>query len=247
MSRVIWGVTLVLVLLFSFLAAAPARLLTLVLPEEQLVVEGLTGTLWRGQASRCLLRIPAGFLHLGAVQWSLAPLSLLTLAPQVQLRSDWGEQTLSGTLVLRGVRDLDLRDVKGRVSADLLRHLAPLALAGSFTAQVPELQLRDGLLYSGAGRLEWQNAAWNSPRGMVDLGSYTLQFEQLPGEALQGLVQTLSGPLEADGNLQVAGRNYTLDLMLSSPETLDPQLQQALSLMATPESEGYRLNLQGDF
>ena len=40
-------------------------------PGEQLQLHGLTGTVWRGSASSVLLRLPQGYLQLGAVHWAL--------------------------------------------------------------------------------------------------------------------------------------------------------------------------------
>ncbi|MFT4518680.1 MAG: general secretion pathway protein N [Halioglobus sp.] len=238
---------LALVFLVSLVASAPARLLSLVLPGEQIVLQGLSGTLWQGSASRCMMRLPAGYLHLGAVQWSLDPLSLLLLAPKVQLSSEWGQQRIKGELVLRGAQDLDVRDLEGQVQANLLRHFAPVALNGTFSMQIASLQLRDGLPHSGKGRVLWEQGSWQSPRGPIQLGSYALDFEQAEGAPLEGKVVTLEGPLEAEGGLTLDQRKYTLDILVGSQETLDPQLQQALSLVAAPEGDNYRLFLESDF
>lgn len=245
--RFAWGAALALILLCSLLVSAPARMLSLVLPGEQVLMSGLAGTLWQGSASRCMLRLPQGYVHLGAVEWSLDPVSLLTLAPRLTLSSEWGSQAISGELTLRGARDLDIVDLEGQVDADLLRQFAPVALAGSFSLQVPKLQLRDGLPYSGEGRVVWQNGSWQSPRGPVALGSYVLDFQQAAGETLLGEVLTLSGPLEAEGKLQLERRQYSLDILVSSPEQLDKQLEQALSLIATPQDGAFRIGLAGEF
>lgn len=247
MSRLLWAALLAMLLFVYLVVSAPARLLHLVVPGEQLLMQGMTGTVWHGSASSVQLRLPQGFLHLGAVQWSLQPLSLLLLAPHLTLRSDWGNQTLAGELVLRGRRDLDVLGLEGQVAADLLRHFAPVALDGMFNLQLAELQLRNGLLYSTEGRLVWQGAGWKSPRGLVPLGTYALDFQQSPGEALRGQVITLSGPLQASGDLKLQDRHYEVDILLGSEESLDPQLQDMLSLIAAGEGADYRIYVEGDF
>lgn len=247
MFRAFCVLVLLAVFGFSLLVNAPARLLARVLPQDQIIMQGFEGTLWRGSATRALIRLPAGFLHLGTVQWSLAPLSLLTLKPRVSLRSDWGSQNLEADLILKGTRDLVVQDLEARVDADLLRQFAPVALSGFFSTQLQQLELRDGLPYSASGRVVWENGAWMSPRGTVPLGSYALDVEQLPGETLIGTVVTLSGPLEARGGLQLEGRRYQLDILASGGESLDDQLKQALSLLAKPTPDGYRIALDGEF
>ena len=81
----------------------------------------------------------------------------------------------------------------------------------------------------------------------MPLGDYAVEIQQAPGEALSGEVLTLSGPLEAVGGIQLQGREYQVDILLNSDVRMDAQLQQALSLMAAPESGGYRVKLNGQF
>jgi len=247
MSRFAWGLVLALLLCVSLVVSAPARLLNLVLPSEQVLMQGFGGTLWRGNASRVLVRVGPGYLHLGAVRWSLDPLSLLMLAPRLTLGSVRGNQVISGDLVLRGQQDIDLHAFEAVVSADLLRQFAPLALTGALSAQLDNLQLRNGLPHSGSGRLVWQNGGWESPGGLLPLGTYALDFHQAPEELLQAQVVTLSGPVEAEGTVQLQNRDYKVDILVSSQVAMDAQLEQALSLIAAPEPEGYRVKFNGEF
>lgn len=246
-SRLAWALVLALLLVVSLVVSTPARLLAVVLPGKQLIMQGFAGTLWQGSASRVLLQLPAGYFHLGSVQWSLDPLSLLALAPRLSLRAAWGGQLIEGELVLRGQQDIDVINLEGQVAAELLRHFAPVSIDGMFSLQIAELQLRNGLPYSGDGRLVWQNAAWQSPQGLVHLGSYALEFKQAPQEALFAEVVTLSGPLQANGEIELQERHYQLDILLGSDDILDNQLRGMLSLIAAPEGDDFRIALGGDF
>jgi len=247
MSRFAWGFVLALLLCVSLVVSAPARLLNLLLPPEQVLMQGFGGTLWRGSASRALVRVGPGYLHLGAVRWSLDPLSLLLLAPRLTLGSVRGNQVVSGDLVLRGSQDVDLYEFEAVMAADLLRQFAPLALSGTLSAQLDWLQVRDGLPYSGAGRLVWQNGGWESPGGLLPLGTYAMSFHQAPEEMLQAEVITVSGPVAANGTVELQNRDYRVDILVSSQEAMGAQLEQALSLIAAPEPEGYRVKLNGEF
>ena len=170
MSRMLGALALVLLLLICLLATSPARLLGLVLPSGQVVMQGFDGTLWQGKASRCLVRTPAGYLHLGAVSWQLSPLSLLLFAPRLTLESRWGNQTLNTGLVLRGGADVDLAALDASIPADLLRQFVPVSLAGVLSVQLDQLNLRSGWPVEGAGRLVWQRGGWNSPSGPIAVG-----------------------------------------------------------------------------
>ena len=246
-SRSFRAAVLVLLLLACLLATAPARLLGLVLPSEQVVMQGFTGSLWQGKASRCLVKTPAGYLHLGAVSWRLNPLSLILFAPRLSLDSIWGRQTLSTDLVLQGGQDIDLYSLEANIPADLLRQFVPLELAGLLQVQSEQLQFRDGMPVAGNGRLVWLNGGWNSPSGPLPLGSYALDFTQSADTALEGQVLTLAGAVSAQGSVELQGRTYSIDVTVQSEVGLDARLQQALSLVARPVDFGYRIELEGDF
>ena len=81
----------------------------------------------------------------------------------------------------------------------------------------------------------------------MPLGSYALEYLQAPGAALEAEVLTLSGPLQASGAAQLQGRTYQVNILLGSQAPMDTQLEQALSLIAAPESGAYRLKLNGEF
>ena len=143
--RLLWAASLALVLFVLLLVSVPARLLNYVVPVDQLMMSGLSGTLWNGHASAVRLRLPQGYWHLGSVSWTLEPLSLLLFAPRINVRSDWGNQTFSGDLLLRGKSDLEVYDFEGQIAAGVLRHFAPVALDGLFKLQLSELTLINGL------------------------------------------------------------------------------------------------------
>ena len=231
----------------SFMMLAPARLLGYVVPAQQVMLRGLTGTIWHGSASSVLVRLPQGYVQLGEVQWSLQPLSLLLLAPHLTVRSEWGEQQFSGELVLRGQRDFDVSNVEAQVAADILGRFAPVSVVGMFNLQLNQLELRQGVPTRADGRLVWQEAGWQSLRGFVPFGSYALDLQQAPEEALRGQVITLSGPMQASGNLELEGRQYDVEILLSSERALNAQLQEMLSLIAVPEDDGYRISVAGGF
>lgn len=245
--RILPPAALLLLFLVFAVANAPARLLPALLPGDQLQLQGVRGTLWRGSTSRCLVQTPAGPLQLGRVEWQLKPLSLLTFAPALQFDSQWGEQHASGLLQLRGVDDITVEDVSARADAALLRALAPLAVDGLFSLQAERLRVRDGRPVEAAGRLVWENGAWTAPQGRIALGTYALDFRQADdGAPLEGQVLTLAGPVQAAGSASLAGRDYSVDVRIRAQQgALDPALQRGLSLMARPDGEGYHLQLSG--
>ena len=245
MSRTAVGVALALLFLVCLAALTPARLVNSFLPGDKVIMQGYSGTVWRGSANRALLATGSGYIHLGRVHWSLSPLSLLTLSPQVLVESSWGRQRISTGVRITGPEALELTNLDVLVSIALLRQFLPLAVSGDFSVQGEHLHLEKGLPSGASGRVIWQNAAWESARGALSLGSYAIDIQQLPGEALKGEIITLAGAVRANGHVELLGKNYSLDILISSDTGLDAQLEQALSLIAQPVPEGRRIKFDG--
>ena len=242
--RSLLGVLLAVCFLVSLVASAPARLLAMVLPEEQVYMQGYKGTLWRGSAARCMLRTGEGVLHLGAVEWRLRPLSLLLFAPRLELASSWGSQRIATEVRLLGAGDLDLYQLEANIAADLLRQFVPVGLVGRLSAQLESLSIRDGLPVTGVGRLMWEKGGWVSPGGPKPLGTYALDLLAGQEDRLLGDIVTVTGRVEASGTAQLQGRDYSVNILVGG-QRLDRELRQALSLVAQPEAEGYRIKLDG--
>lgn len=247
MTRTRIGIAVSVLFLLILVIKAPARLIGHFIAPDVVVMQGYSGTIWRGRAARSSVAVGHGYLHLGAVRWKLSALSLLSLSPKVSLRSRWGAQTISGEVTYRDEQSFDLEDLEAKLSANVLGQISPLAVKGNFLIQLSALKLRDGLPESGEGRVVWEKAAWVSAQGPVPLGSYAADFSQLEDQPLMGEVVTITGPVDASGQFELRGRNYSLDVLLSSDSGLGPQLQQSLSLLAQPVDDGYRIQLTSEF
>ncbi|MGB1140782.1 MAG: type II secretion system protein N [Halioglobus sp.] len=245
-SRLALAACLAVVFVVALVVSAPARLLSLVVPGNTVSLQGLSGTVWEGSASRSMVKLPAGHFHLGRLDWSLDPLSLLLFRPRLTVQSEWGPQTASGEVSLRGMRSVDVKDFEANFAASLAKQFAPLAVDGSISVQVSDLAVRDGLPAGGQGRVVWQDAAWLSPQGPVLLGSYAMDFQQDDEQPVLGRVITLAGPMRAEGEASLDQRRYNINVLITSDEVIDGPIQHALSLMAAPEGDGYRLALEGD-
>jgi general secretion pathway protein N len=246
MFRRSWAAGLVALTLVVIIVNAPARLLGYILPDQGVLLSGYSGGLWRGGASRCLVSVPGGYLHLGAVEWSLRPLSLLLLSPSLSITSRWGQQQISGQVTVHDSQEVSLADFDANVSAGILQQFLPLALAGDISARVEHLTIRGGESQRAEGRLVWQRGVWKSPQGVQALGSYAIDFAQQEQTPLVGELITLEGPIKAEGSVQLQGRAYNVDVAVGSEGSMDPQLQRALSLLARPVDDGYHLVLQGE-
>ncbi|MDP5052622.1 MAG: type II secretion system protein N [Congregibacter sp.] len=235
-----------LAVLLAFALSAPARLLPYLLDAQPLQLSGVSGTVQNGRASRARLQTPGGYLHLGELSWLLAPRSLLGFAPLLKLHSVWGDQR--GSLELRLRKDaLALSSVDVNVDAGLLKQVLPVALKGRLGMLFNELLLSPTGVLRADGRLVWQGAAWESPKGLRILGNYAATFTTPNDQQINVQIVTLSGPVVAAGTVSLNQQRYSVDLLIeSSVQELDPELAQALSLIASPAENGYRLRLDGE-
>ncbi|MEE4277071.1 MAG: type II secretion system protein N [Halieaceae bacterium] len=234
-----------LLLFLLALTALPARLLPALLPEEPLRLSGLSGTLLSGRAARAQVLTGAGALHLGRLRWNIDLSSLLRLRPSLQLNSEWGAQRLAAAIEWRPGR-LDIRDLDASGDARLLRTVAPLAVEGRLSLQFQRVVLRGGLPGEAEGRVVWQNARWSAPQVQHDLGSYVALIEGDLRDTLTARVDTLDGPVPARGSARLADSRYEVDIVVGNGRTrIDPEIERALELFATPSEEGYRLRLSG--
>ena len=244
-SRRILGLAVGLGLLVLIVANAPARVLLGVLPEQQLVLQGISGTLWHGRASRSLVAIEGGWLQLGTSEWKLSPFSLLLFAPSIQLESHWGRQTLSAQVQLRSANNIEMNDVDVRVDAALLRQYLPVGLVGDIAAQFETLKIAEGIPVNAEGRIVWEGGGWVSPQGRRALGSYAVEVNSSVQGSIVGEVITLAGDLRARGGLSLEQAQYQIDVTLDGEGLEDPQLRQALQLIAAPVDDGFRVKLEG--
>jgi general secretion pathway protein N len=235
------------VFLMILLVTAPARLLDVFLPADQLSLQGYSGSLWRGRASSASLAVAGGWLQLGELEWELSPLSLLLLSPRLQFESRWGRQMVVADVQISPSGSLQLRNTSLGFSATLVKQWLPVTLAGTLELLLVKMQVRDGMPVAGQGRLVWRDALWIGNRSRQALGDYVLEFTVEAGQQVRGTVTTLSGSVQVGGSFEVQGRSYSVDAMLNTEQGFDPELASALQLLAAPVDGGYQLTFSSEF
>jgi general secretion pathway protein N len=235
------------VFLMILLVTAPARLLNVFLPVDQVRLQGYNGTLWQGSATSASLAVAGGWLQLGELEWKLSPWSLLLLSPRIQFESRWGRQMVVADVRISPTGNLQLRDTSLSFSAALVKQWMPVTLAGTLELLLVEMELGEAMPVAGQGRLVWRDALWIGNRSRQALGDYVLEFTVETGQQVRGTVTTLSGPVQVEGSFAVQGRNYSVDATMTAEEGFDPELGSALELLAAPVDGGYQLTFSSEF
>jgi len=236
------------VLLCSLLWQTPARTVGLLLPAS-VELEGFTGSLWQGQAARSRLLFGDKAFQLGSLSWSLSPRSLLSLTPSFDLNTRWGAQRLD--LAVRfTLSGLEVRHLKGDLDVRFVRQLAPLYVGGQMHVDLQALDFHPGQVPEIVGKVLWRQAVWTARGGDVGLGNFQVTWSNpdragQPGEAI-GEIVTLSGALNAAGEVAIASDNYRVNVTLTGPALNNEALRGALQMLASPDGEGLRIQLSGE-
>lgn len=226
------------------LASLPARLLPL-FAGDQVLLSGLSGSVWSGSAARAVVATPAGPFHLGQLRWTLSPISLLSLSPSVQVQTEWGAQRIKAQIKSRG-GEVHLSDVDATFDASLVRQFAPVDVTGRLSLLFKKLVFSDELLLVD-GRLTWQDATWYSASSQYRLGSYVAEFSSPETRQVHASIDTISGTLQVQGNASLDAGRYATDITVDSDGREPPaEIARALSLIAVPQDTGYLLRLEGE-
>ncbi|UTW45581.1 type II secretion system protein N [bacterium SCSIO 12696] len=236
-----WLWCLPLLLLVNFVVQAPARLLESLLPQElAFQASSYQGSLWKGRAQQVVTGSDGAYVNIDTVQWTLHPLSLLSLSPSADVVLEAsGSEFLSGEVQWLGGQRLGASDLEVSLPAVTVGHYAgSYPLAGQLSLRLEKLVLDGSRVEELAGNGSWQNAR-------VDIGGRWFAMGTLAGDlAMQGnSVQLsffdLSGPVDLDGQLLFNPSGTTsVDALVGLPPQTDDDVVQRLSLFAERQPDG---------
>jgi len=249
-ARVV-ALTLVGVLLYGLflLAQAPAGLLAWGLQRISggaLLLEGVDGTLWRGSAARLAWMDAGQVVELGRASWSWRPLELTRARLGHHVAIDASALHLRGSIAV-GAGGIELERLDASLRAEVAGRLLPtlglLHPRGDFELEARALRLgRHG--QTGTATLVWRDAR----SGLIDepLGDYRLLLSPAPGGASALRLETLRGPLRAQGEGSWrAPDKLALRATLQPPAERLQHYAPALNLLSRPAAGGvYVLELR---
>ena len=252
---------LAIVLLCTLLIAhVPARVLTWMLPES-VVLSGLSGTLWSGQAARSWVLVNQQPVMLGQIQWRISPWRFVWSTP-FQLSAEWGDQILQTRLGVGLTGQWQLHDARMAFDLDALGAFIPLYLGGRATSEFDLIQFSPKRLSKAHGSVTLQNTVWTAKSGNIPLGSYRLdvgqaaQATQSPksesprasraaADDIYGVLETDDGALILTGTVSLSTNDYNVDLTATGPVARDESFRRAVSILATPTAAGFDVLISG--
>jgi general secretion pathway protein N len=219
-------------------AMVPASQVTRRLPAD-IRLEGVAGTIWSGRARMLVVQDHA----LGALRWSCRPwrLILLEWSCRVALSPPGGE--LEGDLAARAGGELLARHVRGRLPIALFEGIAtPRGWTGVLELDVGEVRIVDRRPAAASGTLFVRSLRAPGPRG-ERLGDFELVVGEgtVGGEALNGRLRDLGGPLHVRGAVELReDGSYLLTGDAAPGPGAGPAIFDTLGFLGPPDSQGRR-------
>ena len=242
--------TLILIGLLTFLVLAvisvPASVLFGFLQQYGVNAAGTEGSAWKGRAQ--MLQIQS--VNLGAVEWDLHALALLTLKLQADVKITRPEGFAEAEVSVRSADAVTLEDLTASLPLSALAGVAPAGWSGTVNMKFSELVLSNGWPASANGTAEVLNVS--SPNKNAPLtGSYKLTFPAAGVEAAEGVLAAdlvdLGGPLQIQGELELRpDRSYLLAGHVAARPDAPRNLANQLEILGPPDAEGRRpFSLEG--
>ncbi len=206
-----WFAAIILLLCFIVLQLPAAWIVSRAFPNNS-YLDGVSGNLWQGQADWHYQQVQ------GVVHWRWAPMALLRLRLGANLTLSTGNTEVTMQANGRSGR-WELRDLKGKISADTLR--------AAFPWQWP-----DSPILLKSVQLGRDPAGWSLAEGALSWGGGTLGYP-MEGRVERAALPPLQGALSLDKQrlhlaLTTVQNERMGDIYLAPDSMLDIQLTQRL-------------------
>lgn len=240
MKKTLWLVALGIVAFALFaLATLPARVVVDPLAARGIVVNGVTGSVWKGTAQV----VQAGAINIGAVQWDLHALPLLSGRAVADVKITRADGFVQTTLTASPGGRLAFSDLTATLPLSTLPpSVAPRGWNGQLNARLASLVIVNGWPANAAGTVEVLDLV-GPPRKPSPMGSYKLTFpEQSPPDVLAGALTDISGPLQIAGTLELkaADRSYVINGLVSTRASASKELSDVVQYLGAPDAQGQR-------
>ncbi len=196
------------IFILSLAVTAPARLAAGWLSQQIpiLHLEGVSGTLWQGNAELAAVQVRGNWLSLGRLQWRLSPAALLLARVQLQVEATAADREISGTAIAGINGSILLRDALVLGKAPLLSPWLPKGMnaEGEISLRIRHLRW-SGEIREVDASLGWQNSQLNIRGGSLAFGNLAADLARDEAGYLLAALEDFGGPLEVQGMLWYGG------------------------------------------
>ncbi len=234
-----YSLLMLIVIMAIVLWTAPAALLPFVfqrwVPSVQL--EGVSGSLWRGQAANIVVNLKQQPLALGYTQWQLEPLSLLTLTPRLHLSTNAQHYRSAGTFSL-SFHHWSVDELEAQFPLTLLEPWLPQVVSGTAQLELKQLQVTGDTVQAIDASVTLDQLQWVGGDRLMPLGDYTITLST-EDDTIYVTFQDQQARLAINGwlTLQADGQ-YQLHAQLQGTNDLAPEIDNALHFLGKQQADG---------
>jgi len=204
--------------------------------KNNLKVNGVNGTIWKGSASE----ISSNEIYLRQTKWKIAPSELLKGNLTFDISTYPFNGQLKFNLILDLMNNLSATDIKGNFPNDILEIIAPfLGVSSEIDINIKSLSLNNKNINQLEGQILLNNLVMKGISNRV-LGSYKIDLFERNGE-IYGSIDDVSGEVDiaATMSLTLSGK-YIIDGAVSEKQNTSNQVRTILSFLGAQNENGQR-------
>ena len=223
-------------LLLMLILQFPAITLINSINKNNLKVNGVNGTIWKGSASE----ISSNEIYLRQTKWKIAPSELLKGNLTFDISTYPFNGQLKFNLILDLMNNLSAMDIKGNFPNDILEIIAPfLGVSSEIDMNIKSLSLNNKDINQLEGQILLNNLVMKGISNRV-LGSYKIDLFERNGE-IYGSIDDVSGEVDiaATMSLTLSGK-YIIDGAVSEKQNTSNQVRTILSFLGAENENGQR-------
>ncbi len=204
--------------------------------KNNLKVNGVNGTVWKGSASE----ISSNEIYLRQTKWKIAPSELLKGNLTFDISTYPFNGQLKFNLILDLMNNLSATNIKGNFPNDILEIIAPfLGVSSEIVMNIKSLSLNNKGINQLEGQILLNNLVMKGISNRV-LGSYKIDLFERNGE-IYGSIDDVSGEVDiaATMSLTLSGK-YIIDGAVSEKQNTSNQVRTILSFLGAQNENGQR-------
>ena len=204
--------------------------------KNNLKVNGVNGTVWKGSASE----ISSNEIYLRQTKWKIAPSELLKGNLTFDISTYPFNGQLKFNLILDLMNNLSATNIKGNFPNDILEIIAPfLGVSSEIVMNIKSLSLNNKGINQLEGQILLNNLVMKGISNRV-LGSYKIDLFERNGE-IYGSIDDVSGEVDiaATMSLTLSGK-YFIDGAVSEKQNTSNQVRTILSFLGAQNENGQR-------
>ena len=243
MSKVWLGVMVGAVSYIIFMAMQAPASWVIQRAQQQLpglAISGVTGSLWRGQASQVNYQDQ----QIDKASWALNPLTLLQGCLGYHVKGQWQGQPVSLNAGSQWNKQPCISAVKGSLDLSILLASGnlPVQVSGIVEVDIDTVSFaQGGQLPLFSGRLHWPEANIISPLEL-DLGSVSLQLDPDGNTMMRGELTAQGGQLTIDAPVDITPEgDFSINMAIRFDGEPSEEIQAGLGAFAEFHDGVYQL------